>query len=201
MIRLIFHLVKKPLLILIVFVIIVLLMKRMDVFKNGLFTSKPLVIDKTPLVIKEIKTIAELNTATYYQEIVVDSIAPAAIPFAAKRELVLIIKGKVTAGIDLQSLRDENVFAKDDSVHVSIPSAVIRDVIINPGDVETFYEFGRWTNAEVTRLKLSGKNKLHAAALRSDLLKNADAKAKLVMETFLKAAGFRIVLISRKDAN
>lgn len=194
MIRLIFNLVKKPLLILIVFVIVILLLKRMNVF-NGLFTSKPLVIDKTPLVIKESKTIAEINTATYYQEVVVDSVAPASIPFAAKREIVLILKGKVTAGIDLRSIQDKDVFAKGDSASITLPPAVIRDVIINPSGVETFYEFGKWTNEEITQLKLSGRNKLLASATQSNLLEKADAKARLVMETFLRGAGFEKISV------
>lgn len=189
MIRLIFRLVKKPLLILLLVLIIMFLLKRLNVF-SGLFTTEPLVIDKTPLVIKEIKSISELNTATLYQEIVVDSIAPSKIPFAARREIVLILKGKVTAGIDLRSIRDEDVFVKDDSVNVTLPQSVIREVIINPSGVETFYEFGRWTNEEINQLKLSGKNKLLVAANRTNLLEKADAKARVVMETFLRAAGF-----------
>ena len=190
MIRFIFRLIKKPLLILLLVVAVMFLFKRMNMFK-GLFATKPLEIDETPLVIKEIKNISELNTATLYQEIVVDSIAPAKFPFATKREIVLILKGKVTAGIDLRSIRDEDVFVKEDSVRVTLPQSVIREVIINPTGVETFYEFGRWTNEEITRLKLSGKNKLLASAVKSNLLEKADAKARVVMETFLRAAGFK----------
>lgn len=190
MIRFIFRLIKKPLLILLLIVAVMFLLKRMNVFE-GLFSTKPLEIDKTPLVIKEIKNISELNTATLYQEIVVDSIAPAKFPFVTKREIVLILKGKVTAGIDLRSIRDEDVFVKEDSVRVTLPQSVIREVIINPTGVETFYEFGRWTNEEITRLKLSGKNKLLASAVKSNLLEKADAKARVVMETFLRAAGFK----------
>jgi len=195
MIRFIFSLIKRPLLILLLVLLIIFLFKRMNLF-SGLFSSKPMIIDKTPLVIKEIKSISELNTATLYQEIVVDSTAPGPMAFAAKREIVLILKGTVTAGIDLQNIRDQDVFVKDDSVSVKLPLSVIRDVFINPTDTETFYEFGRWTNEEITQLKLSGKNKLIASARKSNLLEKADAKAKLVMESFLRAAGFAKVNIS-----
>lgn len=198
MIRLIFRLIKKPLLILLLVLLVIFLLKRMNVF-SGLFASKPLVIDKTPLVIKEVKSIGELNTATLYQEIVVDSVAPSPIRFAAKREIALILKGKVTAGIDLQRLADEDVYVKDDSVRVFLPPAVIREVIINPTGVETFYEFGRWTNEEITQLKLSGKNKLLLYASQSKLLEKADTKARMIIEAFLQAAGFKKINVLKKE--
>lgn len=99
--RTIYRWIKRPLVLVLLVLIIIFLLKILNI-STGWFSSKPLLIDNTPLVIKEIKTISELNTATLYHEIVVDSIAQATIPLAAKREIVLIIKGKVTAGIDLQ---------------------------------------------------------------------------------------------------
>jgi len=197
MIRLIFRLIKKPLLLLLALIIFIFLLNRFNVFK-GLFSSKSLLIDNTPLVIKEIKTIAELNTATLFQEIVVDSTAPAAIIFSTKREIVLIIKGKITAGIDLTKLEDKNVFVKDDSVNIQLPAAIIRDVIINPSGIETFYEFGKWSNEEITLLKLSARNKLIAEAGRLNLLEKADRKARFVIEKFLKAAGFEKIVVWTK---
>ncbi|MEJ7626145.1 MAG: DUF4230 domain-containing protein [Ferruginibacter sp.] len=194
MIRLIYRLIKKPLLLLLALILFIFLLNRLNVFK-GLFTSKSLLIDNTPLVIKEIKTIAELNTAALFQEVVVDSTAPAAVVFAAKREIVLIIKGKVTAGIDLIKLEDKNVFVKDDSVYIQLPAAVIRDVIINPSGIETFYEFGKWSNEEITLLKISARNKLIAEAGRLNLLEKADSKARFVIEQFLKAAGFKKIVV------
>ena len=188
----------RPLVYLIILVIAVFLFKRFHVF-SGMFTSKPLVIDNTPLVIKDIRSIGELNTATLYQEVVVDSVAPASIPFAAKREIVLIVKGTVTAGIDLQKMEDKDVFVQDDSVHLFLPGSVIRDVIINPSHIETFYEFGQWDNEEITRLKLSARAKLLEAAVKNNLLQKADAKARVVMEQFLSAAQFKKVVVETRN--
>ena len=174
--------------------IIIFIFKRLHIF-DGLFASKPLLIDNTPLVIREIRSIAELNTATLYQEIVVDSIAPSAIPLQAKREIVLIVKGRVLAGIDLQQLQDKDVYVKEDSVHIILPQATIRDVIINPSAIETFYEFGRWSNEEITALKLSAREKLLASAVEKNLLDRADTKAKAVITQFLKVAKFEKIRV------
>ncbi len=106
---LIFRLIKKPLILIILLLIIALLLKKVA-FRGDWFSSKPVIIDNTPLVIKEIKSLAQLNTATLYQEIVVDSLAPGIVSFAVPREIVLIVKGKVTAGINLDEIKDEDIF-------------------------------------------------------------------------------------------
>lgn len=175
-------------------VIIIFLFKRLNFF-GGWFRSKPLLIDNTPLVIKEIKAISDLNTATLYQEIIVDSVAKSAITFAAKRQIVLIIKGKVIAGIQLQKIEDKDVLVKGDSVWVLLPPATIREVIINPSNIETFYEFGKWSNEEITMLKLSARNKLLEEAIGKKLLEKADINARSVIEQFLRAAQFKKIVV------
>lgn len=196
----IYRWIRRPLVLILLLLVIIFLFKRLNIF-HGWFTYKPLLIDNTPLVIKEIKSIAELNTATLYQDIVVDSIAPATIPYAAKREIVLIIKGEVTASIDLQNLADKDVFVKDDSVSISLPAATIRDVIINPSSIETFFEFGKWTNDEITALKLSARSKLLAEVAQKGLLQKADIKARSVIEQFLRAAQFKKIVVETKPVN
>ena len=192
--------IRRPLVLLLLILIILFIASRLNIF-SGWFKIQPLLIDNTPLVITEIKSIAEFNTATLYQDIVVDSVAPAAIPFAAKREIVLIIKGKVTAGINLQEMETKDVFVKNDSVHILLPASTIRDIIINPSNIETFYEFGKWNNEEITRLKLSARSKLILSASTTGLLEKADAKAKAVITGFLSAAQFKKIVVERKSVN
>jgi hypothetical protein len=126
---------------------------------------------------------------------VVDSLAPGIVSFAVPREIVLIVKGKVTAGINLDEIKDQDISVKGDSIHIILPGAVIKDVILNPSAIETFYEKGRWTNKEITILKLSARNKLLQEANKSRLLEKADSKARLVMENFFLSAGFRKAVV------
>src|SRR6187549_2140975 len=99
MIKLIYTWIKRPLVLIVLALIIIFIFKKLDLFEV-FFKRKPLLIDDTPLVIKQNRSISELNSATLYQDVVVDSIAPGRLSFSAKREIVLIIKGKVSAGID-----------------------------------------------------------------------------------------------------
>src|ERR1700712_2969060 len=74
------------------------------------FKPMPVLIDNTPLIIIQIKNIALLNTAVFAQDIILDTVFTvqpkmpvfvnpfAALPLATKKEIVLIVNGKVTAG-------------------------------------------------------------------------------------------------------
>lgn len=173
------------------------------------FKSKAVSIDETPILIKEIKSIGQLITYTSYDEVVVDSViitngaafvrtfnkfSPVNLPSADKK-LVLIAKGKVLAGTDLSLLNDTSIFIKADSVWLSIPKAKIIDAIVNPSDFETFSEQGKWTDLEVTLLKLKGRRKLTERALSNNLLAKADVKARDILTKFLENAGYKFVRI------
>lgn len=174
------------------------------------FKEKPILIDNTPLVITQIKTIALLNTASLYKEMVIDSVSiqkadlPAVFypltfstePVSYKKELVLIVKGKATAGINLKNLPDSNVYVKDDSVSLKLPRPTITDFFINPSDTETFYELGKWTGDEVTAIKAIARRRLQEEATRQNLLEKAADKAHEVLTDFLKASGFTRITIS-----
>jgi hypothetical protein len=147
------------------------------------------------LIIKEIKAIGELNTATLYKEVVVDSTANGILPFSAKREVVLIVKGTVTAGINLNLIVDSTVYVKDDSVNILLPHAIITNIKMNPSDIETFYESGNWSNSEIMNLKLSARSILLQEANKSRLVEKANFKARAVVKQFLEAAGFTKIVL------
>ena len=107
----------------------------------------------------------------------------------------MIRKGKITAGIDLKNLPDSNVFVKDDSVRLFLPGPKITDVFINPSGTETFYENGQWSNDEVVAVKKAARNRLLAEAGKQQLLQKAAAKAKAVLEQFLRLSGFKKITI------
>ncbi|MEO6407103.1 MAG: DUF4230 domain-containing protein [Ferruginibacter sp.] len=177
----------------------VLVIKKMDWLPKNFFSSKPVTIDETPILIKDIRSLGQLITASFYDEVVVDStiknyIGP--IPTAAN-QLVIIAKGKVLAGIDLQTLADSNVTVNKDTVWIHLPAAKILDVIINPGDYETFEEKGDWSPEAVTSLKLHAKAIIMARANNKNILDKANTKAKSLIEEFLQAAGFKLIYVTK----
>ena len=179
-------------------------------FKN-LFASKPLVIDETPILIKDIKSIGQLITAAATDEVVVTSTLPTRgsgfvnsvnrlspiklLPSADKR-IVLIGKGKVLAGTDFTKLDSNAIKISGDTVTIRLPQATIIDAILNPADFETFEETGLWTPEEVITVKLTARQKMINRALQNNLLTTADNKAKAIVSQLLSAAGFKVVNVS-----
>jgi hypothetical protein len=161
-----------------------------------MFKSKPLQIDNTAIVIKEINALSQLVTVTAYNEVVIDEVKKGESLFNnpvvptllnipdlkySDKKLVLIGKGKVLAGIDLARLTNKDLFFKGDSVSLTLPKATILQVILNPSDFDIFEETGSWTDAEATAVKLKLRDKLIITVLRQNILQKAASKAKQVM--------------------
>jgi len=177
---------------------------------DAIFAARPMSIDKTPILIKEIKSIGQLITYTSYDEVVADSVivtrgsafvnafnrlSPVPLLPSADKQLVLIVRGKVLVGTDLSMLTDTSVTIKDDTVTLVLPKPKIFEAIVNPSDFETFVEKGNWTSKEVMLVKIKARRKLEARALQQNILAKADIKAKTILQDFLASMGYKNVLI------
>jgi hypothetical protein len=179
---------------------------------SDIFKSKAIQIDETPLLIKEIKELALLTTMVSIDEVVVDSVTSDPATLAIKaitglslnplspgyNHLVLICKGRVTAGTDLAGLNSTDIFRDKDSVSLGLPPARILDIIINPSDVETFIENGDWTTEAFEKVKIKARENMLARALSEDIIGKANKRARLLMENFLRQSGFTKVHVYTK---
>lgn len=184
--------------------VICLFIKREKFFRtmSSLFKSQPVVIDETPVLIKQINDLAQLVTISFYDEIVMDSSKPKNLPsFPGLRpvpdHIVLLAKGTVLAGIDLKKLDSGKVFVLKDSVNIELPPAGILNTIINPSNFEVFDEEGNWSANQVLQIKQRMINKIRQRAIENNALSKADARAREVLERFLRSAGFRQVTFNK----
>ena len=177
---------------------VIFIIKKSDIFSSlkNIFLSRPVVIDESPILIKEIKSLGQLITATLYDEVVVDSTVVNHFPHLpiTNDRLVIIARGKVQAGVNLKLITDSSIKVLKDTVWLQLPPAQIIDVTINPENFETFEEKGNWKPDAVTLVKYKAKGLIIAHALHKNIIAKASNKAKAVMESFLHAAGFKIVL-------
>lgn len=204
--------VRRYLLIAVIAVVAVLLLLKtnwLGSFKN-IFKAQPVVIDNTPILIKEINELAQLCTITAYDEVVVDStviqpksavemILPdfskfSGLPVTGKR-IVIIGKGQVTAGVDLKKLQPQHFFILEDSIALTLPPPEILDAIINPSGFETFDEIGEWSSEAVNAVKIKARNKMIERALQQKILEQAGQRSITLMENFLRSAGFKKVTV------
>jgi Protein of unknown function (DUF4230) len=187
--------------------ILYFILVRLDVLPSlqNIFSSKPLTIDNTPIFIKEVKNIAQLMTVMSYDEVVIDSSKTKTITLPAllfpssavqANKLVIIARGKIIAGIDLQELDENKIFIKDDSVSITLPKVKILDAIANPSDYEIFTEDGTWTPDEVNAVKVRAREKMITRSIQQGILQKAGIKSKLIMENFLRSAGFKRITVN-----
>src|SRR5438128_5817961 len=128
---------------------------------NDIFKPKPVLIENTTVVVKQIQAIAQLVTISAYEEMVADTtvtdtrtinipLLPAIVLPSPTRKLVIIGKSTTNIGIDMQQLHDGDISGTKDSIHIILPAAQILDAIVNPSDVEVLIEEGAWDNTAIT---------------------------------------------------
>lgn len=196
----------------VIFLIIFLFQKInwLPSFKD-IFKSQPVVIDETPIIIKEINTLSQLITVTFTDEVVMDTAKisngmPSLLPLSigtvvtpSVDKLVMIGRGKVIAGTDLKKIREADVEVAGDSIHVTLPTAEILQTIVNPSGFETFIEEGTWSDAAATLLKIKIRNKITKQALDQQILKQANDRSLNIIKVFLQNTGFKKISITIKD--
>ncbi|KYP12987.1 DUF4230 domain-containing protein [Flavihumibacter sp. CACIAM 22H1] len=179
---------------------------------SSFFTPSPVLIAETPLLITGIKQMATLMTVEASDEVVISKIRQvkpgspkkiaewlSPVPIIQAERLVLIVKGKVFAGTDLNKLDSSAVFINGDSVSLTIPSARIQDIQVNPSGTEVFIEEGAWSQEETSQLMLDAKEKLRQRALEKQVPAKADEQALLILRNFLHLQGFKKIRVATLD--
>jgi hypothetical protein len=171
------------------------------------FKEQPIIIDKTANVIENIRRLAELTTATYYEDNVTVKEKTEAFSLLGKSisiishkdELVFITKAKIRAGFDLSTLQKEDIVVDSVSITLKLPQVQLLDIITNPSDFYTFEESGKWSHEEVTSYKNEARAVIEKNALESGILERAENSGKEKLTTFLQALGFKEVNILLTD--
>jgi Protein of unknown function (DUF4230) len=186
--------------------ILYVVLNRLNILPSlkNLFSSKPVTIDSTPVLVKEMKSIAQLMTMSSYDEVVVDSSKSLAaqIPgfsgsggLSKNVQIVIIAKGQIVAGIDLEQLDENKIYLNNDSVSITLPKARVLDAIANPSQYEIFIEEKGWEPDEMRRIKVKARDMMIERALRQGILVKANAKGKIIIENFLRSAGFKKISV------
>jgi hypothetical protein len=182
------------------------ILEKLDILPgiDDVFRKKQVKIDETPILVKEIRGLAELATITSFDEVVVDSVYadPAGILLKSITgigdgydKLVLVVSGKVVAGTDLSTLTDSSFYVLKDSVRLLLPGAEILQVSVNPSDVSIFREEGKWTTDAFEKVKIKAREKMRDRAMQQGIIGRADKRSIAIMERFLSQAGFKKVKI------
>ena len=186
--------------------LVVLLLVGAFLLHRGVRQEKrPLTIDDTPVIVSKIRSLGELTTACYYDEMVLSRTkenAFSSTPLGSLAEglgkdvddhLVLIAKGTVRAGLDLMEMTEEDVRFVGDTAYIRLPAPQYLDVIVNPSDYEVFAETGKWTHEEITGLKETARTRLLMGADHYGLKSKAYAGAMDAITELLAASGYTYI--------
>ena len=162
--------------------------------------DKAPLIDDTPIHIESIKTIAEISTISYKDEVVVDTVEFYSGEFdmynpfdwkehildrKVKRRLTLIFKGEVKYGLDLSD-GNYSVNQNEDTLWIKVPAPEILDIIISPKQTEVFQEKGTWGDGARKQLEGIGKNKLKTNAESMGLDKKSLENAERLFDKLIQ---------------
>lgn len=162
------------------------------VYKAGYlnkYLNKVSIMD-TPTVVKNIKSIQELSTACFYEEIIQSE------PIKKKDSLIIIANGKVRAGFDLKELGEENITIEHDTtLSIVLPDVKIFTFAINPNDVK-FIEGQKAKNEKVfNRAIAKAQKRIEEDAIKDGILDKARESGKKQLTELFKAFGFKEVYV------
>ena len=168
--------------------------------------KRSLSIDDTPVIITKIRSLGELTTACYYDEMVLsrtkqNAFSSSALGSLAREglgkdvddHLVIIAKGTVRAGVDLMDMTEEDIRFVGDTAYIRLPAPQYLDVIVNPSGFEVFAESGKWSHDEVTGLQDTARQRLLMGADHYGLKSKAYAGAMDAVTELLAASGYTYI--------
>ena len=167
---------------------------------SSLFRGSVPKIEDTPVIIQQIKNIAQMFTQTFYDEYVYDTGVIRTPLFNANKRLIFIAKGEVISGFDLSELGENSIIRRDKSIVVKLPPARILDVVINPSGFETFLEVGEITFEESKKFHEDARRIFERNAREKGILKNSSEQGRQMLEKFFRLLGFESVDIIIPEA-
>lgn len=166
--------------------------------------SRELEIERTAAIVEQVRSIGELSSAGFYEELVLTDRdesyfselmrASGLSRLTGSGDFVIICKGRVRAGFDLTKIQESDFSFSGDTLRLILPPVEILDVVLNPADYEHFS--GHRTHEETTGILLQAKQRLRSDALREGILGQAELSAEAHLRRLLSAMGYREVLIT-----
>jgi hypothetical protein len=169
----------------------ILLLLYSPLAKIGLLPSLPALfrggapkIEETPVIIQQVKNIAQMFTQTYYDEYVYDTGLIRTPIFNQNKRLIFIAKGEVIAGFDLSELSEKSIIRREKSIVVKLPPARILDVVIEDGEIT--FEDSKKYHEDARRI-------FDRNARDKGILKNSAEQGRQTLEKFFRLLGFETV--------
>lgn len=159
----------------------------------------PTIIPDPVTIIREVRSLARLETIQYtVEKVITAEIGQGTFAFLSKDRLLLVAHGTVIAGIDMEKLNPGDMELEKGVLKVSLPEA---EVFIATLNNEKTYVYDRDTgifrravqNLE-TLARQSAEKEILAAAIEDGILKTAQQNAETFLSRFFLSLGYADVI-------
>ncbi len=150
-------------------------------------------IELSPMQIERIKAIGQWEFLTVSDEELVDTVRHG---FFGDDELVRIYTGTLRLGIDMADVEEDWIRTDGDTLRVMLPPVRLLDTnFIDEASARSFYESGRWTQADRKALARKARQKMLARCLTPQNIASAEQNTAAQFHQMLRAMGFPYVSI------
>ena len=150
-------------------------------------------VELSPTQIERIKAIGQWEFLTVSDEELVDTVRHG---FFGDDELVRIYTGTLRLGIDMADVEEDWIRTDGDTLRVLLPPVRLLDAnFIDEASARSFYESGRWTQADRKALARKAHQKMLARCLTPQNIASAEQNAAAQFHQMLRAMGFPYVSI------
>ena len=150
-------------------------------------------VELSPTQIERIKAIGQWEFLTVSDEELVDTVRHG---FFGDDELVRIYTGTLRLGIDMADVEEDWISTDGDTLRVMLPPVRLLDTnFIDEASARSFYESGRWTQADRKALARKARQKMLARCLTPQNIASAEQNATAQFHQMLRAMGFPYVSI------
>jgi len=159
------------------------------------FNPTPTVLPNPETVIRDVRTLARLETIQYsIEKVVTADRGQGALEFFLGDELIFVAHGIVLAGVDLAQITGDSMWLENGVLYVQLPDAEIFMATLD-NDKSYVYdrEKGLFTKGDdhlETAARQAAEDQIKQAALEDKILEQAKINAEQFLYRFLVTAGY-----------
>lgn len=168
---------------------------------SRLLEPTPTIIPDPVTIIREIQSLARLETIQYtVEKVITAEINQGVFGPLFGDKLLLVAHGYVIAGVDLSKIGAEDISIEGDRLLVSLPEA---EVFVATLTNEESYVYDRTTgffqkgNPDLeTEARIAAEQEIRKAALEDGILDQAQLNAEIYLERLFNSLGYPVVIFN-----
>ncbi|MBN1122432.1 MAG: DUF4230 domain-containing protein [Anaerolineae bacterium] len=168
---------------------------------SQVFNPTPTIIANPQTIVKQIESLARLETASYtIEKVITAESGEGPFGFLFSDKLLLVAQGQVIAGVDMELIRPEDVRVSGTSVFITLPAA---EIFVATLDNDNTYVYDRETAIFGQQVELEtlarqeAESAILEAALEDGILDMAQDNAEGYVGQLMTALGFEEVVFVR----